>query len=281
MKIFLMTDIEGCAGVLSFPDWTRPEGRYYDAGKRLLTREVNAVADGFFAAGADEVMVVDGHGPGGIDPELLDERLTLMRGVLKPAWPFGLDKSFDAYACVGQHAKAGTPYSHLTHTGGFGVVDQTVNGLSIGEFGQMALAARELGIPTIFAAGEEAFAREAELLTPGVVTVSVKRGMLPDGLDDLSSEEYRYAKLAALHLAPERARKLLRAGAEAALRKLRETPDAFGYPELAPPFEIRIRCRRSAEHAKPYTLVRRHPSSFIGALNAPFEEVSDNPNHKE
>ena len=65
MKIYLMTDMEGCAGILNFKDWVFPEGRYYDKGKRLLTLEVNAVAEGFFAAGADEVLVADGHGRSG------------------------------------------------------------------------------------------------------------------------------------------------------------------------------------------------------------------------
>ncbi len=272
MKIYLMTDMEGCAGILNFKDWVFPEGRYYDKGKRLLTLEVNAVAEGFFAAGADKILVADGHGHGGIDPELLDERLQLLKGLTSPIFPFGLDSTFDAFACVGQHAKAGTPFSHMTHTGTFLAIDETVQGISIGEYGQMALCARELGVPTIFAAGEEAFAREAEALTPGVVTVGVKRGLLPDGLDDLSSEEYGEAKLAAIHLAPAGARKLLTAGAKAALEKFKEHPESFSYPELQPPYELRLRCRRHSGRTSPYTLVRRHPTSFIGAMNAPWHE---------
>ena len=74
MKILLMSDMEGVAGILNREDWTRPSGATYDAGKRLLTEEVNAAIDGLFAGGATYVLVVDGHGPGGIDPELLDER---------------------------------------------------------------------------------------------------------------------------------------------------------------------------------------------------------------
>ena len=71
MKIMIMTDMEGCAGILNHDDWVMPEGRYYEKGKRLLTEEVNAALAGFFEAGAGEVVVVDGHGYGGIDPELL------------------------------------------------------------------------------------------------------------------------------------------------------------------------------------------------------------------
>ncbi len=271
MKIFLMTDMEGVAGVLNFKDWVFPEGRYYNQGKRLLTQEVNAVIDGFCAAGATEVLVCDGHGYGGIDPELLDERAELLRGAPDPVWPFGLDRSCAALACVGQHAKAGTPFSHMTHTGSCNVIDRSVNGLSIGEYGNMALCAMELGIPAIFAAGEDAFAREAEALTPGVITVGVKRGLLADGLDSLSAEEYEEAKLSAIHLAPAKVRKLLRAGAFAAVRKLQENPKSFHHPALPPPYEVELRLRRDARHEMPRVLRQQHPSSFIGALNAPYD----------
>ena len=101
MKILLVTDLEGVAGVLNFEDWCTPAGRYYEDAKRLLTGEVNAVVDGFFAGGASLVRVVDGHGHGGINPELLDERAELLRGAPTPnAWPFTLDEGFDGMAWV-------------------------------------------------------------------------------------------------------------------------------------------------------------------------------------
>ena len=34
MKIMLMTDMEGCAGILNLEEWVRPQSRYYDKGKR-------------------------------------------------------------------------------------------------------------------------------------------------------------------------------------------------------------------------------------------------------
>ena len=70
MKIFLVTDVEGVAGVLDFENYCTNESMYYDKAKRLLTGEINACIDGFFAGGATEVRVCDGHGYGAIDPEL-------------------------------------------------------------------------------------------------------------------------------------------------------------------------------------------------------------------
>ena len=87
MKLMIMTDIEGVAGILNFEDWCVPEGRYYDKGKRLLTEEVNAAIDGFYEGGAGEVTVVDGHGSGAIDPELLDERVWLSQTECLPSFP--------------------------------------------------------------------------------------------------------------------------------------------------------------------------------------------------
>lgn len=269
MKIWMMTDIEGVAGILNFEDWCSPGSRYYEIGKRLLTREVNAAVDGFFAGGADAVMVIDGHGPGAIDLELLDERATVVRGSGEtPAIP----KDCDAVAYVGQHAKAGTPYSHLTHTGTFAVVERTVNGVAVGEYGDGALLAAENGIPVIFASGEAAFCREAEELTPGVVTVPVKWGLLPDdGSVNLTAEQYAKAKLAAEHLAPAMACKRIAAGAKAAVAKFFATPKAFQPCAIKAPFHIVSRFRACRDFP-PQILEAAHPARFSEALRVCHEQ---------
>jgi D-aminopeptidase len=269
MKILIMTDMEGVAGVLNHDDWVQQAGRFYSQGVRFLTEETNAAIRGFFSAGVKEVVVVDGHGAGGIDPEALDERALLLRGRCEQVWPWGLDKSFAGLAFVGQHAKAGTPYSHITHTQWFNFTDLRVNGISIGEYGQLVLCAMEAGVPTILACGEEALCREAEALTPGVITVSGKRGLLPDGLDHLDTESYRKAKLSAIHQSPRRVRTLIQDAAAAAIRKLVSTPGAFGYPRLVAPFERTVRFRRFAT-VGPYETVDTHPDSIIALMNMPI-----------
>jgi D-amino peptidase len=269
IKIMLMTDMEGVAGVLNRDDWVIPGGRYYEKGLRLLTEEVNAAVEGLCAAGADEIVVVDGHGRGGIDPEILDDRVWLVRGHWAPVWPWGLDTSFAGLAFVGQHAKAGTPYSHLTHTQGFHYRDLSINDTSIGEYGQMALCAMELGVPTILACGEQALCEEAEQLTPGVVTVAVKRGLLPDGLDHLDAEAYRRSKLSAMHHAPGRARALIRQAARQAVEKLQREPGSFGYPQLDAPYTRVCRFRANGGNP-PYETCDQHPDSIIGLMNMPI-----------
>ena len=51
MRLFLITDMEGCAGVLNSTDWCFPGGRCYETGRMLLTEEVNAAVRGFLEHG--------------------------------------------------------------------------------------------------------------------------------------------------------------------------------------------------------------------------------------
>jgi len=273
-KIYIMTDMEGVAGVRDAEQWCGPDGRYYDVGRKLLTLEINAAIQGFFAGDAAEVVVSDGHGAGAVDIELLDPRAQLERG-----WPSGwpgpslVTGSFDAVAWVGQHAKAGTQYAHLAHTQGWNYVDLSVNGVSIGEFGQLALCASELGVRSIFASGDRAFSEEAQALVPGIETVWVKRGTTPGRGDELTAPPYGRRNTAAIQLQPEKARALVRAGAERAIR--RAQTEQFGLIPLKPPFE-RVGRFRPEKAGQPLLLAKEsHPSSVIALMNLPFRPAPE------
>ena len=213
MKIYVMTDLEGVAGVMDAADWLNAEGRYYETAKALLTEEVNAAVGGFLDAGFDDVVVADGHGHGGIHPERLHPEARLMRG-WPTKWPLLLDETYDAVAWVGQHAKAGTEYSHLTHTQWWNYVDLRINGVSIGELGQFAMCASELGVPGIFASGEKALAAEARELMPWIETVCVKEGTAPGRGDELDVDAYAGFHPSAIHLSPAKARETIGSAAQ-------------------------------------------------------------------
>ena len=51
MRLVMMTDMEGCAGINNFHDWVFPGGMFYDTGREILTEEVNAVVEGLFQGG--------------------------------------------------------------------------------------------------------------------------------------------------------------------------------------------------------------------------------------
>jgi D-amino peptidase len=263
MKLYLMTDLEGVSGVMNFHDWCTPDSRYYEVAKQLLTEEVNAAVRGFRAGGATEIVVADGHGAGAIDIRLLDSHVELDRG-WPHGYPFGLDESFDCIAWVGQHAKSGSEYAHLPHTGGFDILDFTVNGKSLGEFGLLATCAGAMGIRAIFGSGDLAFTKEAQELVPGIETVSVKRGTTPGTGAEVSGADYSRRNEAAVHLSPARSRALIREGAKrAALRGRREV---FGLVTVTPPFE-RMVSWRATEDAPARVTTASHAGSFIEMVN--------------
>lgn len=270
MKLFLMTDLECAAGVVSFEEWTGPGKRYYDLARKFLTLEVNAAIEGFLEGGVTEVLVADGHGPGGVNIDLLDPRAEYQRG-WGEGYPLGMDGSFDYAAWVGQHAKAGTPFGHLAHTQGTAYLDISVNGVSIGEFGQVAMCASELGVRSIFGSGDHAFTQEAQALVPGIETVAVMWGLRPGTGDDLTAEEYGRYTFPARHLHPVRSRRLVREGALRAARRARKD-DGFGIIPLEAPFEKVIRKRPNAQ--QPHRTISRatHPTSVIGVMNAAGKE---------
>lgn len=271
MKLMLMTDVEGVAGVLNPKDWIYPVSRYYEQAKQFLTEETNAAVEGFLSGGFTEIIVVDGHGCGAINPALLHKEAKLLRGPAYPVWPFGLDNSFDAYAVVGQHAKSRTPYSHISHTGSFNVLSMSVNGYEFGEYGEMCFCAAELKVPTIFASGEKAFCAEAEEVSPGVVTVAVKEGLHPDGCDDMSAEAYENAKIGAIHLSHAKACELIKQGTSKAAELFRLEPKRFTYRPLAKPYDLILKLRSSGGKP-PRTLTKHNNDSFIGLMNMPYAE---------
>ena len=265
MKMFVETDMEGVAGIINVEDYLSPSGRYHEKARRLVTEEVNAAVRGFADAGFDDVIVADGHGSGAMDIELLDRRARMMRG--RMGWPSVLDASFDALAFVGQHPKAGTPYAHIPHTQWFGIIDMSINGISIGEYGQTVLCGNELDVPIIFASGDAAFCREAKELTPWVETVAGKEGTLGGKGDELERDAYGRSHIAAIHRHPEVVRQEIEEVARRAAGRFIEDPSSFGRIDIQPPYKLVVRYRQVGDKP-PHTEEREHPTSIIDLLNS-------------
>lgn len=214
MKIYMMTDLEGVAGVASFEPDTYGDGKYYEHSKHLLTQEVNAAVDGLLEAGATDVIVGDWHGPGGILFEELHPAARLMHG--RPLGTRGaLDAAVadcDACIIVGQHAMAGTADGNLNHTQNSRSIEYyKLNGRPIGEMAQFALYQGAMGQPMIFLTGDEAACREAQELVPGITTVAVKKGL---------------GRNSALSLSAFEARRRIREGARRAIEHHKDSPIA-------------------------------------------------------
>ena len=218
MKILMMTDLEGVAGVVSFEDQTGPNSRYYEAAKKLLTAEVNAAVTALRQAGVDEVLVVDGHGPGAIHFEDLHPAAQLLHG--RPLAPWAslarIFEKYDASMMIGQHAMAGVPTSNMNHTQNSRAIDYyQLNGRKIGEIAQFALFCGAVGVPMIFLSGEEDACREARELIPrnsysaGIVTASVKQGL---------------GRGSAISLAAPEAHRRIHAGVQQAIDRQQSSP---------------------------------------------------------
>ena len=52
MKVFILGDLEGTAGVVDFKSQTYSDAKYYEQTKRLAILEINALIDGVIAGGA-------------------------------------------------------------------------------------------------------------------------------------------------------------------------------------------------------------------------------------
>jgi len=212
MRVFVMTDLEGVAGVASFEGDAYAGAPRLQRARTLLTAEVNAAVAGLFDGGAAEVEVMDGHGDEGIVYEELEPRASLVHGrPLSPRWLHEID-GCGALVFVGQHAMAGVPDGNLNHTQDSRTTSYiTLNGEPIGEIGQLALFAGARGVPAIFLSGDEAACREFAALVPGAPTAAVKRGLGRNSAVSISAVE---------------ARRRIRAGAHLALQRHRERPIA-------------------------------------------------------
>ena len=233
MKLFVITDMEGVAGVVDSPNYCFPESRYYERGCELTTLEVNAAIEGALEAGATEIVVIDGHGQGAITPMLLHPAARLLKGRPRPMGA-GIDRTFDVAISIGQHAKSNAPGGHLAHSGSFNVEELTINGVSIGESGRSFLSAAYFGVPYVFLSGDLAAAREAEALAPGIETAVVKEGLDRGSATGLGMDENRAFNGAAIHLHPTKARQLIHAGVKRGIER-REEIERFW---LEPPYTL-------------------------------------------
>lgn len=227
MKVFMMTDIEGVAGVVSFTQQAYPDGRYYEQAKRLLTAEINAAVDGLIEVGAQDVLVFDGHGAGGVDYDMLHPAAKLLHG--RPVAPREtwepIVAEYDACMIVGQHAMAGARLGNMNHTQSSLAIDSyTLNGQPIGEIAQFALSQGALGVPMIYLTGDEAACAEAQQLIPGITTIAVKKGL---------------GRNCAISLSATESRRRIHEGAKLAVQVHQQTPVA---PLVwQPPYVLEIR----------------------------------------
>jgi D-amino peptidase len=225
MKVFISFDMEGVAGIV---DWAqcRPPGQPYEEGRALLLGEVNAAIDGALAGGATEVVCNDSHGAmNNLNPADLHGRAACVAGRHKPLYMMeGLDGTFGAVFFVGYHGSISGASSVLSHTYNPSVISRvSLNGAECGESGINGLVALGHEVPVALVTGDQVTMAEAEPFFKGAERVAVKESI---------------TRFAAVQPHPDDARSLIRAGAEAAVRRV--ASGAVGLPSIALPARLDV-----------------------------------------
>ena len=140
----------------------------------------------------------------------------------------GLDESFDAAFFVSYHGSAGSTSSVLHHTyNPRAIAEVRLNGALAGEAGVNALVALAYGVPVVLISGDRVTIDEAQPFCPDIESVVVKESVSHN---------------AALSLHPDRARELIRDGAQRALDRLTD----FRLPSVTLPAELTVRFHNRA-----------------------------------
>jgi D-amino peptidase len=201
LKVYISVDMEGIAGVVT-GDQLIPGGFEYERFRRFMTDEAVAAVRGAQAAGATEVVVSDSHGNGeSLLIELFPKDVRIVR-----SWPrhgemmAGLDSSFAAALFVGYHASTTNPKGVRAHTISSAHFTRVgLNGTAVTEAELNAAYAGALGVPVVFASGDDAAIAEitgrlgsmesvvtkktlgfhaAETLTPAAAVEKIYQGAL-------------------------------------------------------------------------------------------------------
>ena len=255
MKVFIVSDMEGVAGIVR---WQQVTGGHamYEEGRRLYTGEINAAVRGARAGGATEIVVMDCHGAGegwsfnSLIPDELDPGCEYVVQNEWTEYTEYLESGVDAALFVGMHAMAGTPDGVMAHTvSGSSWWRLSFNGVEVGETGINAALCGMWGCPVLLVTGDRATCAEATaLLGSGLTTAEVKVGL---------------GRFSARQFPGPKARDLIEAGARDALRDLR----AVAPYDPGSPCEIRVDYNTS-DHVERY----RHRAGV--EITAPRQIVS-------
>jgi D-amino peptidase len=177
MKLLIAVDMEGISGVV---DWTQVDSNHpeYQRFRRIMTADVNAAIAGAVQAGADDIIVSDGHAHArNILIEELDPHALLNSGSPSPlSMVQGVDSGINAAFFIGYHAHMSTPLAILAHTWSSAKVSNVwLNGNLVGEIGLNASMCGHYAAPVFMVTGDQAACNEASHWIQGVEVVPVKK----------------------------------------------------------------------------------------------------------
>ncbi len=230
MKIYIVADMEGIAGVVSFSEIDgRHPGAEQTWARQQFTREVRAVCDGALDAGVEEIVVNDFHGCGrNLQLDLLPQDCMVIRGGFRPTSGFDLlDSTFTGLILLGAHARTGSREGVMPHTWSSHVQFEMF-GQPIGEFDLLALVAGSHKVPTLLISGDAKTIEQARTNLTATYNVVTKYG-----IDHQS----------ALCVHPERVCRQLKEETKRAIKNLKDMEPTV----LPTPVQVTVRLENPAQ----------------------------------
>jgi D-amino peptidase len=260
LKIYISVDMEGIAGAVT-ADQLGPGGFEYERFRHFMTNETLAVVNSAKESGATEIMVSDSHGNG--ESLLIDEFPKDVR--LVRSWPrhgsmmAGLDASFDAALFIGYHASTTNMRGVRAHTFSSAHLTRvSLNGNPVTEGEFSAAFAGALGVPVIFASGDDAAMEELKSRLGNIETAETKKNLSFHSAETLT---------------PEASCEKIGTGVKAALARLHDfKPYVIKTPVT---LEISFKNYMPAQMLSYLRIVQRVDSHTIRFVGKDMAEVSD------
>lgn len=187
MKVIIIADMEGIAGIVSKVNQCVPGSIGYKDACILMTKEVNAAIEGALKAGATEIIIRDSHNIGlNILPDLLNKKSKVILQSAKLV----VDGTFDAAILLGHHARSGSK-GVLPHTYSRSIAKVYLNGIEVGEIGLEASLCGHYNIPVVLVSGCSVTCEEAKNLLGDIETVITKVPITGTGAINRPVDEVR------------------------------------------------------------------------------------------
>ena len=174
MNVFILTDLEGIAGVTDIDFMDRATEKYALA-RTLLSKSIDLTVKTAFESSADNVYYLDGHGGGGnVIEDMIDSRaqkcsIAEWQALLR-------EGKIDCQIELGSHARAGTIGGFLDHT----LTSKEwfchkVNGREMSELSMHAILCASYGVPIVACIGDETACAQAKEYIPEIFTGALKK----------------------------------------------------------------------------------------------------------
>ncbi len=211
MRIYISADIEGVAG-FTHPEQGSPGNGEYERARIWMTDEVSAACRGALAAGAEEIVVCDGHNTfRNLLPDRLPSEVTLILG--KPrmyGMMHGIDDGyFDAAFFLGYHTGLDSLRGIAPHTMTGALIDIRFNGQVQSETTMNAAIAGAFDVPIALITGDDALVEHGQSTLGPIESVVTK---------------WAYGRRSARSLTPSESQARIEAAAQRALTDLPGRP---------------------------------------------------------